>query len=846
MVEAWWRRWRRDDGDAIRRLKQFGEGCSDGGDMTVMTTVEACRVTRFGKRFADRERRNSSVGVDSVRMNLCASSSPRLVERRRSGGVVLGMGCKAAMHSWSLCGLVGAFLDLAITYFLLCVSALAFFLSFFLAFFGLALPCTCTCTSRSHLDPHHSCLQRRLLVDCPNHRLSRVQSSIRNNFPFRSVFHQLDSKCFDENNQQHLRIEENMSGSDHLEPVLENKAPIDDVKVKGKGVATTTTAQRQRVSLRRRRRGNHLPLPQDAFASSSSFDHVHSDAPGSTSTVSRMIHEISTYSSMPASSYDGHPPSTVMEGGSPLHVIGSNDITDANDSTGNNSLSSEDQRINVRSGLEFEGEPGNSIRVLKQALEEAEATHASLWSELEKERIAAATAADEAMAMILRLQQEKASIEMEARQYQRIIEEKSTYDEEEMVILKEIIIRREREKHFLEKQVEAFRNQVLGTVQLEGDPYSKIDSQSHMIDELSDDPIQMLQQLSDAVEKARKGGSDDALQTSVSLEKDSTAALGGDVSSFVLTELDDKFVDGHDLVHGSNELSQEIQEKGMISMNKLPISQQHKLQRPEASSNVHSSVDHPFKNQNSIVLARVEDQTYNGNSSTKIVPRKDGRNDGGEDRLLDVKGMEIKIENDINIYDVHVIDGEFNAHDPKQSSMGGLDSVPMHHRTSNVTGECEMPSESSNAVTVGDSSSSGDIVDDGEMTIIRNSLGLHKLLPPLNIPHPTAPHSELQRHSISAVDLERLRLSKEVDWLQEKLRTVQEERGKLSISSEYRESNNTELQLLEGILKQLQEIRQLREPRNTLRQASLPSPSSKVVLKKKRSRSVSVDVYRSS
>lgn len=628
-----------------------------------------------------------------------------------------------------------------------------------------------------------------------------------------------------------------MSGSDHLEPVLENKAPIDDVKDKGKGVATTTTTQRQRVSLRRRRRGNHLPLPHDAFASSSSFDHVHSDAPGSPSTVSRMIHEISAHSSMPASSYDGHPPSTVMERRSPLHVIGSNDITNANDSTGNNSLSSEDQRINVRSGLEFEGEPGNSIRVLKQALEEAEATHASLWSELEKERIAAATAADEAMAMILRLQQEKASIEMEARQYQRIIEEKSTYDEEEMVILKEIIVRREREKHFLEKQVEAFRNLVLGTVQLEGDPYSKIDSQSHMIDELSDDPIQMLQQLSDAVEKARNGGSDDALQTSVSLEKDSTAALGGDVSSVVLTELDDKFVDGQDLVHGSNELSQEIQEKGMISMNK---------QRPEASSNVHSSVDHPFKDQNSIVLARVEDQTYNGNSYTKIVPRKDGRNDGGEDRLLDVKGMEIKIENDINIYDVHVIDGEFNAHDPKQSSMGGLDSVPMHHRTSNVTGECEMPSESSNAVTVGDSSSSGDIVDDGEMTIIRNSLGLHKLLPPLNIPHPTAPHSELQRHSISAVDLERLRLSKEVDWLQEKLRTVQEERGKLSISSEYRESNNTELQLLEGILKQLQEIRQLREPRNTLRQASLPSLSSKAVLKKKRSRSVSMDVYRSS
>ncbi|GAB2251544.1 hypothetical protein Droror1_Dr00004391 [Drosera rotundifolia] len=87
------------------------------------------------------------------------------------------------------------------------------------------------------------------------------------------------------------------------------------------------------------------------------------------------------------------------------------------------------------------------------------------------------------------------------------------------------------------------RDLFLGTVRLEGDPYSKIDSQSHMIDELSDDPVHMLQQLSDEVEKARKRGSDDALSSSVFLEKDSTTTLGGDVSYVVLTELYDKFVD---------------------------------------------------------------------------------------------------------------------------------------------------------------------------------------------------------------------------------------------------------------------------------------------------------------
>jgi Zein-binding len=40
------------------------------------------------------------------------------------------------------------------------------------------------------------------------------------------------------------------------------------------------------------------------------------------------------------------------------------------------------------------------------------------------------------MAMILRLQKEKSEIEIEARQYKRMTEEKSVYDLEEMEILK--------------------------------------------------------------------------------------------------------------------------------------------------------------------------------------------------------------------------------------------------------------------------------------------------------------------------------------------------------------------------------------------------------------------------
>nr|CAD1823436.1 unnamed protein product [Ananas comosus var. bracteatus] len=100
-----------------------------------------------------------------------------------------------------------------------------------------------------------------------------------------------------------------------------------------------------------------------------------------------------------------------------------------------------------------------AIGELKQAIEEERAARAALSRELEKERSAAASAADEAMAMMLRLQEEKAAAEIEARQYRRVVEEKSAYDAEEMQTLKEIIVRREREKLVLETQLEDYKEE---------------------------------------------------------------------------------------------------------------------------------------------------------------------------------------------------------------------------------------------------------------------------------------------------------------------------------------------------------------------------------------------------
>ncbi|KAK6916207.1 GTD-binding domain [Dillenia turbinata] len=73
--------------------------------------------------------------------------------------------------------------------------------------------------------------------------------------------------------------------------------------------------------------------------------------------------------------------------------------------------------------------------------------------ELEKERVAAASAAEEAMAMILRLQNEKSSIEIHANQYKRVAEQKQLYDQEVIESLRWIIMKHESDKQALEQKL---------------------------------------------------------------------------------------------------------------------------------------------------------------------------------------------------------------------------------------------------------------------------------------------------------------------------------------------------------------------------------------------------------
>jgi hypothetical protein len=81
-------------------------------------------------------------------------------------------------------------------------------------------------------------------------------------------------------------------------------------------------------------------------------------------------------------------------------------------------------------------------------------------AELEKERMASASAAEEAMAMILRLQSVKSSTDMQANQYRRMAEQKQQYDQEVIRSLQWIVMKHESNRSLLEDQLRLCRQKL--------------------------------------------------------------------------------------------------------------------------------------------------------------------------------------------------------------------------------------------------------------------------------------------------------------------------------------------------------------------------------------------------
>lgn len=81
----------------------------------------------------------------------------------------------------------------------------------------------------------------------------------------------------------------------------------------------------------------------------------------------------------------------------------------------------------------------------------------ALYMELDEERSASAVAANNAMAMITRLQAEKAAVQMEALQYQRMMDEQAEYDQEALQATNDMLVKREEELKAAESALEAYR-----------------------------------------------------------------------------------------------------------------------------------------------------------------------------------------------------------------------------------------------------------------------------------------------------------------------------------------------------------------------------------------------------
>ncbi|PQQ12190.1 uncharacterized protein Pyn_00207 [Prunus yedoensis var. nudiflora] len=394
------------------------------------------------------------------------------------------------IHSWRFNELVGAFLDLAIAYLLLCAAAVAFFTSKFVSLFGLCLPCPCDGFFGTPRKSH--CFQRQF-ADAPCEKISAVQWAVKSKFPFDVLWSEdsninSKSKFVNETYYEngHFEFEAN------LEAGKEQHFELKPKKVSGR-----------RPRLRRRRRGGSVDYGKPV--SVSSYDVFHSDAGDistSPSSISKMGNDVTEV--LVNSGDCTEAPTYISSPDSVSHPEFKESI-DETKPTGKDGSVVEDSGCKAGEKLGFDSNETTTARVLEQALEEEHAARAALYLELEKERSAAATAADEAMAMILRLQEEKASIEMEARQYQRMIEEKSAYDAEEMNILKEILVRREREKHFLVKEVEEFRQIFFGEDQVDFDMHDVATTQARKPAlHSSEDQVPMLQWTSESIAEEPK------------------------------------------------------------------------------------------------------------------------------------------------------------------------------------------------------------------------------------------------------------------------------------------------------------------------------------------------------
>lgn len=116
----------------------------------------------------------------------------------------------------------------------------------------------------------------------------------------------------------------------------------------------------------------------------------------------------------------------------------------------------------------------NVVDTLKRYFEFDRKSLILLYKELEEEQNASAIAAHETLAMITRLQDEKASMQMEALQYKRIMEEQSEYNQEVLHNTNNLVAEKEKKIQFLELELVTYRSRFGDDFDIEDTPRAKL------------------------------------------------------------------------------------------------------------------------------------------------------------------------------------------------------------------------------------------------------------------------------------------------------------------------------------------------------------------------------------
>ncbi|KAL9688420.1 hypothetical protein QQ045_032841 [Rhodiola kirilowii] len=719
------------------------------------------------------------------------------------------MDCEA-IHSWSFSRLVGAYLDLAITFLLLCGATLAYAASRFLAFFGMSLPCPC---NGMFGDPNKDLCLQKFLLEHPTQNISAVQMSVKSKFPFDMVWwskDQHDQKGFMVRRDGYYEDKH-----DYLEGEGVYASAKSSVESFGNGVAeegrckkkgTATVVHNAKEWSRRRRKS---PLSCLKTSSISTDDCVTSTAQTEDVHAINTKQEIASKGMVPVDfpmlgDFKGAQNESSTEESSSKWFSSDEFVKESKANIDDiPALQEHDNKVEGR--IEVKHGDENAIRLLKQALEEEQTAHAALYLELEKERSAAASAADEAMAMILRLREEKAIVEMNARQYKRMVEEKSVFDAEEMNLLKEILLRRERETHYLEKEVEAYRRMMVGNVQL--------DCQSHRValehaglETQSDTSVSQMElpglKWNDYVEIAEQGDNFEYYN----YINDAYLRIGEEGAS----SMHEKVIVLQDTVH-----SQHIEMKSSVepSLFEIPGSSQRTSFLERTITPSREKLEH-----------KDEISTFEG------VMKTDPKDNIGENfaqcgnaAYSRIEGSSIPADKaESHVYDVHVVD----CH---QSMSVNFQNDETECGPENIS--ITSLSERNKLRDAGVPTTTNTLLVEAEQNIVRSQTDISLSSPPLNTSIGKV-HSARRRNSMSSVDCERLRIESEVGLLREKMRIVQEGRRKLKLSVDLKEREKVQLQVLDDTANQLQEIRHKTSPEKVARQSSLPPQPSKVSRKR--------------